>query len=349
MSTKAFAFVLILAMIFVCGSFLSAQEKPKEGEKTGETEAIVITQTCNGFPGTDQNKKKTEQKVIIKSDKIYMENMESPNICIVRSDKKLIWEIDTKDKGYTERRFSYFTEHKKAKESDRARLVKMINATSDQKRRKELAEKLGYILDKNGKVPDKIAARTELTGEEKEINGFKCYRVKIYEDAKTVLDVWLTKAFKAPKSLMNFYKQLGCFADEVVAEMEKLQDFPILLKADLNLGAISVPIESEITKIEKKVVDDKKFEKPEGLIPIKTIDGKKVKWHIQFKCEVCGKNVDPNATGDKKPYTLIHDNVKYLFDSKKCKSRFIKELAKEKDIMKVRAKFAKERAQNKNK
>ncbi len=317
---------------------LGQEEKPAD-------EGFVIEQVCNGFPGTKQ-KKKTKQKVIIKDDKIYMENLESPNICIVRGDKKEIWEIHTAEKAWDKRLYEYFDELKKEKEAIRKTAVKQLNGMPDPKARAELAEDAGYTVGENGYVPAKVVAWTEeKINEEKVINGFKCYRVKIHEDGHVVLDMWLAKSLKAPKSLIEFYSKLGCFADETVKEVRKIKDFPIALNADIDFGTVVLPVKLEISKVEKKKIAASQFELPKGL-PEKprSIIGKK-RIDPRVPCPVCGKMVDPNATGKNKPTRFRKGNVGVIFCSRECYNKFLIEYRKNKgDLGKTMRDLARELA-----
>lgn len=311
-------------------------------------EALLVEQVCNGFPGT-REKKKTKQRVYIGQNMIFMENLEMPNWCIVRSDQKKIWEIDTKEKVYVERLFSYFEKHKKDKLTTRATAVRELNAMPEEMRR-EYARKLGFSIGDDGKIPEKVTARTERTGEEKEINGYRCYHLQLFEDLKVAFDVWLTRNIKAPRTLMNFYKNLGCFADEVVAQMEKIRNFPILLNAHLDFGAVAFLVDCEITKIVRKKVAKDRFELPKGLKKTRTETGEGVTYEQKLLCPVCGKEVDPNATGENKPLRFTRGRQAILFCSKKCYDEFRELYIKYKgDLRKVMIELVRRHAQKRRK
>jgi len=331
-----FRLLISIALLITYTWMYSWAQEPEKKEPNG----LIIEQICNGFPGTKQ-KEKTKQKLVVKGDKIFMENLETPHLCIVRGDKKAIWEISKEDKAYIERPFSYFDNLKKDRETTRANAVKQLNAVPNPELRAKHAKRLGYPVGENGKVPDKIVAKTEVTGEKKVINGFQCERIKIYEDLRVVLDLWLTKRLKAPASLMKFYKRLGCFSDEVVAEMEKIKDFPVVLKAELDFGAVTLPIECEITKVDKKFIEGKRFELPKGLKLTGVIGKEPVKKQI---CPVTGKEVNPKA---KATVRFVHKGVAYYFIDKASYLRFVKKLSELKDSEKVLKFFAEERAKAK--
>jgi YHS domain-containing protein len=340
MTKTLVSFTVCIICLGLLVTLVPAQEEPAP-------DGLVIEQVCNGFPGTKQ-KQKTRQKVIIKGDMIYMENHESPNLCIVRGDKKLIWEIDLQRKKYDERLFEYFDKLRGDKRASRDLTTKNLNAIRDKNKRIKMAEELGRIVDEEGNVLEDIVSKTENTGEEKEINGFKCYHVKIYEDAHPVLDLWLTKSLKAPKGLMDFYKKLGCFPEKVVEEMTKIEDFPILLKADLDFGSITVPVECEIKKVEEKKISPEQFNLSDGLTKRKII-GKVVKIIVPDKviCPVCRKEVDTKAEGKDKPIRYVRENVAYYFHSGKCYQRFLELMKKHKDFKKVMKILAEEAARKK--
>jgi hypothetical protein len=313
----AVAFMVALVVVAVS----TAQEKPAadkenpkpEKEQTEKDSGLVIEQVCSGFPGSDERSKKTKQKVIIKGDKIYMQNLETPNVCIVRGDKKLIWEIDSSSKKYRERQFEYFAKMKADNKKRREKLAGIINnKIPSLKARLKNAEKNGFLANEEGKVSERPVAKTELTGEEKKINGFKCYHLKVYEDKKVVLDVWLTKQHKSPEGLMDFYKRLGCFCDEVIAEIKKIKDFPIALKAHLAFGALAIPVQCEISKIEEKKVDDKLFEMPKD---VKPDPGRPV--NATRRCLVCGKKFD--AGGDSVVTYKLKNGKNLLLCSGRCR------------------------------
>lgn len=339
---------VLLTWFLICllgTGYVLGQAEEKTNEETAKEEAkdgLVIEQLCDGFPGTKQ-KKKTRQRVIIQGDRIFMDNLDAPFMCIVRGDKKLIWEIDVKEQIYNERSFSYFKKIKKDKDTIRAQAVKDFSKIKDLQKRATEAAKIGILVGKDGSIAKEAVSRTEVTGEEKEINGFKCYRVKIYEDLRVVLDMWLTKKLESPKSLMDFYKKLGCFADTVVAEMEKIKDFPVVLNAELDFGSVTHRVECEIVKVEKKKIEDKRFELPKGPVLAKKITDKGVIYVQKRICPVCGKEVDPNAEATVR---FVRKNVIYFFCNRECHQKFVKLLAKYKNISKVLQKLAEERKKN---
>ena len=77
MSKIAMGVTVAFMIAVVVAAVSSAQEKPAadkknqgpEKKQTEEKNGLVIEQVCSGFPGSDDRKKKTKQKVVIKSDK----------------------------------------------------------------------------------------------------------------------------------------------------------------------------------------------------------------------------------------------------------------------------------------
>jgi hypothetical protein len=323
----------------------SAFELP-EGLKKG-LEAFVIEQVCNGFPGTNQ-KDKTKQMVCIVEDKMFMQNLEAPNTCIVRGDKQLIWEISPVTREYVERHFSYLAKLQEDNRAQRELAVRQLNRMSAERRAKN-AEKLGLTLDDDGMVPDRPIVEKEVAEEEKEIGGLKCYNLKIRQDASVPLDLWLTRELGVPKSLISFYEKLGCFPEEVVAKMKDIKDFPLLLTASLNFGTAAIPVECKVTGIGRGIADPKIFELPEELTLVKRYSDKGMEIY-DADCVVCGKKVNPQAKGDDAPIRHSHTPYLLFFCSQKCRSHFFEILTKNKgDIEKTLQELAKERAKNQGK
>ena len=145
----AFMVTLAVAAVSMAQEDLKAEKKQAE-----EADGLVIEQVCSGFPGTEGNKKKSKQKVIIKGNNIYMQNLETLDICIVRGDKKLIWEIDAERKEYRDRKFEYFAKLKAENIKKRKELAKIINKMPDPRARKKHAEKNRFLVDEKVMAAD---------------------------------------------------------------------------------------------------------------------------------------------------------------------------------------------------
>jgi hypothetical protein len=288
---------------------------------------LVIEQVSNGFPGSERKpdeKKITKQRLFLKGDKLKMVDMEEPLICIVRLDKKVIWEINSREKTYVERHLSYFEKLRKDRLAQRNLEIRQINGMPDPKAREENARKSGYRLKQDGSVDSAIVAQILRTAEKKKIAEYECERVIIKEDERTVLDMWVTDKIKVPESLMRFYEELGAFTKEVLEKVREVKEFPLELKLELEAGVLSFRIEAQVSKVDESVqVNDKEFELPEGLKKVKEITDEGEKEFGEVTCVMCGKKV--NLDDPKSVFTYRHsDGVAYRFCSKEHMREFIK-------------------------
>ncbi|MFH1422572.1 MAG: DUF4412 domain-containing protein [Planctomycetota bacterium] len=309
-------FIIFILLAFVFNSFASAD--------------IKIEQESSGFSGSEQKTKKelTKQVLLLKNDKLKLENLEEPVICIVRLDKKLIWEINKTEKTYVERHFSYFRELRKNKASQRNQVIRELNGYEPEKRTKE-AKELGFRLLENGKVDPDIMAQTIRTEEKKEIAGYECSHVIIKEDENVALDLWLTDKIKAPDTdnLIRFYEELGIFSSEVIEEMKKIKEIPLELNMKIDAGSLSFSVFAVAKKIDTSAdIKEKEFELPEGLKKIKEISAEGEKDFGEFPCLICGKKVDLQ---DKiNTYRYVHKGLTYIFCCAEHRKEFIKLLLK---------------------
>ena len=291
---------------------------------------LAIEQMSNGFPGSERKtgeRKITKQKLLLKGDKLKMADLEEPLVCVVRLDKKVIWEINDKEKTFVERHFSYFEKLRKDRLAQRNLEIREINGKQDAKVREEYARKLGYRLREDGSVDDAIVAQIQRTGEKKKVADYECERVVVKEDERTVLDMWVTDKIKVPESLMKFYEGLSLFSKEVLEKVREVKGFPLELKMELEAGALSFKIEAQASKVDEAVqVNDKEFELPEGLKKVKEISDEGEKEFGEAACVMCGKKV--NLEDEKNVFRFFHKGVRYNFCSKEHMTEFIKLLVK---------------------
>jgi len=287
----------------------------------------VIVEESNGLIGSGE--KKRTQKLYIKGDKLKLVDEEAGVECIVRLDKRLIWEIDRNKKTYVETHFDYFEQKRKEREENRLRCIRLLNKKDPLKRRL-LASQMGYKLDKDGNVVEEITARTEWVEGEFEVMGKKCRRVRIFEDERQVFELWLTKEVKLPESVMRFYRESGLLSEAVCKELDKLrgEGFPLKLSADIDVGAISVRVEAEVKSLKEKDLDDKEFELPQGYkcTEKKTAEEEGPR---EVTCANCGKKftIDPKK---QKPIIWVRrvgdKYVKEYFCSPKCRREYWRKL-----------------------
>jgi YHS domain-containing protein len=283
-----------------------------------------ITQESNGLIG---DKKQTRtQKLLIKGDKMKLTDEEANFECIVRLDKKIMWEINKKEKKCVETDFSYFEQLREEREENRLKIIKQLNERLPALERKDKAARWGFIVEENELVREKITAQLVDTGEMKEISGYPCKHYIVKEDLRVVIDIWVTDKVEVPDSVIKFYRESGMLSAEVKAEVDKIKGFPIKMELHFDLNTVDVSASAQVTKIEKKEIDNKEFELPEEIV-IEKVQKRTEKGMKRYKCAVCGKEFEADP---KKVELCVFRGVTYFFCSKECKSKFFP-LRKEKN------------------
>ncbi|MCX7704115.1 MAG: DUF4412 domain-containing protein [Planctomycetota bacterium] len=278
-----------------------------------------ITQESNGLIG---DKKQTRtQKLLLKGDKMKLVDEEAGFECIVRLDKRLMWEVNKKEKKCVETQFSYFEQLREEREETRLKIIRQLNERLPALQRKDAAAKLGYIVEENELVREKLTIQLLDTGETKEINGFPCRHYILKEDLRVVVDVWTTDKVEIPDTVIRFYRESGMLSAEVKNELDKIKGFPIKIELHFDLRTIEVAVEAKVTKIETKNLDEKEFDLPED-VTIEKVQKRTEKGVKRYTCEVCGKEFEVDESKGEKVELCIYRGTIFYFCSKECANKF---------------------------
>ena len=311
--------LIALAVVVLALVLLAEDDKEKN-----ESKGLIITQKSNGLIGGKRQLR--TQKLLIKGDKMKLVDEEAGIEAIVRLDKRLIWEINKKEKKYVETHFSYFEQLREEREQNRLNTIKGLNERCPPLQRKDIAAKLGYLVDEDGKVKEEITAKLLKPEETKKVAGYECRHYILKEDMRVVLDVWTTEGIEVPDSVIRFYRESGMLNKEVEEKLDEIKGFPLMLEFHLDLGTVEVAVSATVEKVEEKKIDDKEFELPEGLelekVRKKSAEGKK-----HYECDNCGKEFEADP---KKVLCMPYRGRTYRFCSKKCRDEFIKKLREKK-------------------
>lgn len=285
---------------------------------------LEMEQVTNGFPGSERksgDKRLTKQKMLIKGDKLKMVNLEEPLVCIVRLDKSVIWEINDKEKTYVERHLSYFEKLRKDRAAQRSQEIRQLNALQDQRAREENARKLGYRLREDGTIDETITAQIEKPGEKKNVADYECEHVIVKENDRVIFDLWVADKLQVSESLMKFYEELGAFSKQVLEKVREIKGFPLEMKMELDVGAVSFRVEGQVSKIDEAAqIADREFDLPEGSKKLKEISGEGEKELGEVPCVICGKKV--NMQDEKSVFRYVHKGVTYILCSKEHMREF---------------------------
>jgi hypothetical protein len=214
---------------------------------------------------------------VISSQSYYMPHMfksstmDMGNMIIVRLDKKLIYQVDSNEKTYSEMTFDEWeAQMKKMGEKRDAQMdelrKKMETMPEEQRKMMEqmMGDKMGAGKSKDAKID------VTKTSENKKIGGYGCTKYSVARDGKETLALWATKDLKGYDTMR---KDMEEFTSRMMATdfqgmksyaeaIKKVDGFP--MEADMQGG-----IKMEVSKVERKNLAASEFEVPAGYTKVK--------------------------------------------------------------------------------
>jgi GLPGLI family protein len=213
---------------------------------------------------------------VIASQSYYMPHMfksttaDMGNVTIVRLDKKMIYQIDSNQKTYSEMTFDEWEAQMKtmgAKMDSQTEELKKKMESMPEEQRKMMEQMMGDKM-----APKSKDAKIDVvkTGEGKKIAGYSCTKYSVTKDGKEALALWATKDLKGydtmRKDMEDFTARLmtsdvqgmKSYAEAV----KKVDGFP--MQTDMQGG-----IKVEVTKVEQKNLAVSEFEVPAGYTKVK--------------------------------------------------------------------------------
>ncbi len=298
---------------------------------------LVVLQESNGFPGADDSAN-AKQKVLIGDDRLKVLDDAHGWALFVRLDKSVVDEAWASEKGYVEKPLSDYAKIRDDREKTRADKVaeykaQVAKATTDSDRAnlKRALEAMG--LREDGKTfarletfpDDKKKVQLVVNNEKKEVELVR-HQIRENEGKDPIFEIWAAPSIARPSNVFRFYKEIGTFSDAVVAELMKLPDFPVEIKATLDNGNNSKTLHSRVYEIRDEKIDAVEYDLPASF---KKVEGKPQEKGQLFKCAICGKECVPEsgsgATFFKSPWT----GERFPVCCEEHRNQLIKRLAEE--------------------
>jgi len=298
---------------------LSAQQKGTPDKRKG----LIVEQVSNGIIGGEEEER--EQKLLVVGDRLKLVDKKAGVVCIVRLDRRLIWEIDLNKKEYVETHFSHFEELRRQRERNRAKMVDALNRMPLLER-KEKAPRMGFLLDKSGNVIKEIRAEVVETKKTAKIAGYEAQQVIIKEDGRIAFNIWLTGKLKVPQSVIRFYREAGMLSKPLANALDKVKGFPLKLEVYLDLGTVEVAAKAKVKSVKEAEIDLSEFELPKGL-KCREVKKRQEEGIKTYTCANCGKKFTIDPKKGEKPFVWVRPGGKtYHFCSRKCMLEFRKKL-----------------------
>ena len=193
------------------------------------------------------------------------------NMTIVRLDKKMIYQIDSNEKTYSEMTFDQWeAEMKKMGQKMDAQMDELQKKMQDmpEEQRKMMEQMMGSQMA--GKKNKDAKIDVTKTGESKQIAGMGCTRYSVTKDGKEAIALWATKDLKgydAMRKDMEEFSARMMTSDfqgmKGLAEaIKKVDGFP--METDMQGG-----VKIEVTKVQRQEIAANEFEVPAGYTKLK--------------------------------------------------------------------------------
>jgi hypothetical protein len=186
-------------------------------------------------------------------------------ITIYRLDKDIMYQIDVREKSYTQTTFAEMESRMKNAQSKLAEGMSKLKDKLDKmppEQRKMLEQQMGTLMGKNS-----AATRVEVvnTGERATISGYSATKTIFRRDGKDMITFWTTNEVKEfgpfRDELSGFMKRtltMNPFARDFADAFGKLDGFPVRTETG---GSTET-----VTKVERRPLSASDFELPSGYV-----------------------------------------------------------------------------------
>ena len=226
---------------------------------TAYSQGLYWEQTATGsIMGKDHE---MHSKGYLKPTKLKTVSDEDNRVTIIRSDKEVIYMVNTKDKTYSEITFKQ-VEAQLAKAGEQMKEMREKLKDMPPEQRKMMEGVMG------GMVGEK-EYQLKKTGEKKKVAGYSCEKVVMMDGDKEAAQFWITKEMGSMKEYAKDWSKL----------MDKVAQGPMAKMyrklAELDGFAMEMKfmgINSTTTKLEKRSLGDDEFEVPAGFKKVERED-----------------------------------------------------------------------------
>ncbi len=175
---------------------------------------------------------------------------------ILRLDRKLMWQLDTAERAYSEVTFA------EAAESVRGVRELLGRRLADEKLSPEQRRALEVAL---GRRQPKVEVKAD--PETVEILGRRCRHVRYFEDGQLRIEEWAAEDLVIPCDMSEVRALTGDFSPGLLKELKGRRSFALKFRIVGRLPASGIPrlSEVEVTRLElPEKLDPALFEVPEG-------------------------------------------------------------------------------------
>lgn len=247
------AWLLSLALVFAILNDISLAQKRFEGYWEQQS---TRTSNLRGQPPTVTE----NEKVFYKIGKMKIDNLSTGKIIIIRLDKELMWNLDSKTKAYSEMTFAEMDQNlAKAQSAMKEQMSKM-----DPEQRKMMEKMMGKKMSDIFGSEASMEITLKRSGKKQKVMDYDCEQVIMYMNNEPLLEMWMTDKYDLGSEFLELYHRMGLMKGNLSDEAQKIRGISMLTKTAFDTGIGKMETTIRVTRIVPTSVPDSEFEVPRG-------------------------------------------------------------------------------------
>jgi hypothetical protein len=301
---------------------------------------VVVVAESNGFPGASAANDAL-LRIAMKKSAMRIINSTQYHVVTVDIENDRFVEFSAYYKAYEVKTVKSFDKYRVAREKTQAEAIKAYHTMKNpEEKKRALRELRNDGIELNGIIVAKTIRGKEVKEFKIRVGGVmktvKCTRIMIRENnsLQPSFDMWVTKDLTVEEKFLRFY-ELGTFSKPVIAELKKVQEFPVRIEALVDTGAVKKRIHYQVKSIEHENVPDWGMTAPKSFKQVTNLN-KYVKAQDSLQgagkaegptliCKVCGKMIPVISKAESYDRKSANKkNKRYWFCNSVCRKQFIK-------------------------
>lgn len=267
-----------------------------QGIEAAEATGLIVRQRSNGIPGRGKDEVVAQEMRVGERAFLIRDQEKDARYTIVRLDEEKIYEVDPRLEKYTVQSFDWFREKRKKADEDREIARKAIlEKFSGEEQARELARR---HLRADGK---QVVTVERAPGET--IREHRTRRTSILVNGAPAVVVYATdeiEEYEPPRVLFEFYEKAKLFPDEVIAELKKIEGFPLKIHVNVDFYSAGAAIQSTVEDVAAWPVDERAFEVPPHYERVDEFPRPEERCP-DIACALCGAKIADPAKAEKVP------------------------------------------------
>lgn len=201
------------------------------------------------------------EKVLIKDGNVKIVDETFGEILIIRTDKKVVWKIDTLDATYAEATFEEIQNRRKALFDEIREAQKRVKGIADEKEIDDLLAGMGEFNEE----PQAIVRELDAT---KLVAGRQCKRKIVIAGGRQIIDGWYAEDIAEGADYFKALSMISAYPPSLAAKLAEIKGAPLAgdIRYSLFLNRVTSSEEAVALSVEPLKAED--FDLPQELTKV---------------------------------------------------------------------------------